>query len=77
MLIVGQRRALAGGAGDHQRVDALVDLPVDQPAQGLVVHAGMGQGGDQRRGGAAKDGLPAHSDSPLWRCSAYCNSVCL
>ena len=37
MLLVRQRRALAGGADRHQAIGALGDLPVDQAAKGLFV----------------------------------------
>ena len=58
-------------------------LDLDEPNGVLItgdieeLYARLGQGGDQRRGGAAEDGLLAHNDAPLWRCSAYCNSVYL
>ena len=37
VLVVAERRALAGGADRHQTDQALGDLPLDQPLVGLVI----------------------------------------
>ena len=64
MLRVGQRGAFAGGTGDDQSVDALVNLPVDQALELRKVDAVAGQGGDQRGGCAAEDGILLHGSMP-------------
>ncbi len=37
MLVAGERRALAGGAAGHQKIDAGLDLPADQRAQRRLI----------------------------------------
>ena len=56
VLGVAEGGALPGGAADHQGVDALVDLPVDELAELGIVDAVGGEGGDQGGGNAAENG---------------------
>ena len=66
MLVVRQGGGLAGGARHHDGVDALGDLPVDEAAELLVVHAGGGHGGDDGGSSAGKDGVLHNSISFLY-----------
>ena len=59
VLRIGQRGALTAGARNDQGVDALFDLPVDEPSERLVVD-GQGvriHGGDNGGGSAGKQCL--------------------
>ena len=60
MLLARERGFLAGRAHDDERVDALVDLPVDEAAHRLKIYALLGQGRDQRGGRAAEDRVLGH-----------------
>ena len=48
---------LAGGAHDHDAIDAIFDLELDETAQGLIVDTGLGHGGNDRRGHAGENSL--------------------
>ena len=47
VLSIGQGGTFTGGAADDQSVDALLDLPVNELAHTIVIHAQGGCGGDQ------------------------------
>ena len=48
VLVVGERRAFAGGADRHQAVGALGDLPIDQLTEGFLVDRAVLERGDER-----------------------------
>ena len=60
VLLVGEGGALAGCAGNYERMDALGNLPVDKTAQRVIIDAGFGQRGNKRGGNAAEDGVGSH-----------------
>ena len=66
VLFVCERGALAGGPGDDQCVDPLSDLPVDKAAEGVVIDAAFGQGGDEGCCHAAENGFSCHDGSLLF-----------
>ena len=58
MLLIRHGGGLAGGAADDNGIGAVVDLVVNDAPQLLEIHAAVGtHGGDDRHGGAGKNGL--------------------
>ena len=60
VLVMRQRRALAGGADRHQAVGALADLPVHQVAECLLVERAVFERRDQRGKRSSKARLGGH-----------------
>ena len=48
VLVVAERRAFAGRAHRHEAVAALLDLPVDEGAEGLLVEPAVAHRRHQR-----------------------------
>ena len=48
VLLVGQRRAFAGGADRNQPIGALGDLPIDQVAERFLIDGAVLERGDER-----------------------------
>ena len=60
VLLVRQRRALAGGADRDEAIGALGDLPVDQAAESLLVERAVPERGDERGERAPEARLGGH-----------------
>src|SRR6516162_7163795 len=60
MLVMGECRALAGGADRHQPVSAFGDLPIDEAAKCPLVHTAVTKRGDECSERAAKARLGCH-----------------
>ncbi len=60
VLLVRERRALAGGAHRNQPIGALGDLPIDQVAERLLVQRAVAEGSDERGERALEARLDGH-----------------
>ena len=67
MLLVIERRRFARGADRSQAIGALLDVPVDEPAQGLVIDLPGPKRRDDCHGQARKlFAFGCHDNSARW-----------
>ncbi len=68
LLLVGifNGGIFAGGAYDHDGIDAVFNLEFNKPTQGIKINAVPGHGGDNGSSHAGKDGVFHYCQSPSW-----------